>query len=337
MAAAAPPSKSLKALTPEDRYWMPDSASDQCLVCSEGFGWFGSKHHCRLCGFIVCSTCSDFQKEMGGQAERVCKPCFEGKTPEGSGKEYNVTLNFKGMLSKVGCVYWVAFDYRAADNFPPKNLLGAMNSGKIDMKDVKTHEGVGEDEATTYSVSVKTKLPQTVLAISGFHSPHGLNTIRTGMLGIPTDGIFVSKDGFSNFGAPRFKDCCLVIAKDTTLDMNIKYYLSAGSEELQCVEVLVASNTPTLGFTYDSLNQGQGLVVKTVEASGAIATWNKEQKEEAKQVKAEDYLISLNDQSTQESDTAKVIEELTARLKEASSKKPCKLVFARLVPVQPKE
>jgi len=38
--------------------WMPDDASDKCLVCANSFGLLSSwKHHCRLCGQLVCSNC----------------------------------------------------------------------------------------------------------------------------------------------------------------------------------------------------------------------------------------------------------------------------------------
>lgn len=38
--------------------WVPDSKTDNCMRCSSGFGWRRRRHHCRLCGRCVCSSCS---------------------------------------------------------------------------------------------------------------------------------------------------------------------------------------------------------------------------------------------------------------------------------------
>lgn len=41
-----------------DATWMPDDASEKCLVCDTTFGRLSNrKHHCRLCGRLVCSGC----------------------------------------------------------------------------------------------------------------------------------------------------------------------------------------------------------------------------------------------------------------------------------------
>lgn len=38
--------------------WVPDNTRDTCALCLEPFTLFRRKHHCRLCGRIVCGTCS---------------------------------------------------------------------------------------------------------------------------------------------------------------------------------------------------------------------------------------------------------------------------------------
>ncbi|GAA5877957.1 hypothetical protein JCM16303_002792 [Sporobolomyces ruberrimus] len=38
--------------------WVPDSKVGKCMRCANGFGLWRRKHHCRLCGGIVCWACS---------------------------------------------------------------------------------------------------------------------------------------------------------------------------------------------------------------------------------------------------------------------------------------
>jgi hypothetical protein len=35
--------------------WVPDSSSSVCSVCNVEFTFFNRRHHCRLCGLLVCS------------------------------------------------------------------------------------------------------------------------------------------------------------------------------------------------------------------------------------------------------------------------------------------
>lgn len=57
--------------------WDKDDAVKQCFICSEPFGTLNRKHHCRLCGRIMCGEtgCSHFIP-LGEDAEiRVCAEC----------------------------------------------------------------------------------------------------------------------------------------------------------------------------------------------------------------------------------------------------------------------
>lgn len=38
--------------------WIPDGKTASCMRCGRTFGWRRRRHHCRLCGRCVCSTCS---------------------------------------------------------------------------------------------------------------------------------------------------------------------------------------------------------------------------------------------------------------------------------------
>jgi hypothetical protein len=37
--------------------WMNDSAANSCLVCRSSFTLMFRRHHCRMCGSIVCDSC----------------------------------------------------------------------------------------------------------------------------------------------------------------------------------------------------------------------------------------------------------------------------------------
>lgn len=64
--------------------WVPDHAASSCMGCHTQF-WFGRrKHHCRSCGRLFCSECSEqavpIPDEQLYQPVRVCDQCFEHLT-----------------------------------------------------------------------------------------------------------------------------------------------------------------------------------------------------------------------------------------------------------------
>lgn len=68
--------------------WVPDHAATACMGCQTQF-WFGRrKHHCRSCGQLFCSECSErtvpVPAEQLYQPVRVCNFCFaELNIPQG--------------------------------------------------------------------------------------------------------------------------------------------------------------------------------------------------------------------------------------------------------------
>ena len=40
--------------------WAPDSDVNLCLTCGKAFTLTRRRHHCRLCGGIMCNKCSHF-------------------------------------------------------------------------------------------------------------------------------------------------------------------------------------------------------------------------------------------------------------------------------------
>lgn len=66
--------------------WVPDHAVTSCMRCHTQF-WFGRrKHHCRNCGQLFCSECSDnlapIPTEQLYHPVRICEDCFQKLYPE---------------------------------------------------------------------------------------------------------------------------------------------------------------------------------------------------------------------------------------------------------------
>lgn len=59
--------------------WVADHARSLCNVCTRAFGTFRRKHHCRMCGEVVCSNCTLHKNAMlptiGYTRVRVCMSC----------------------------------------------------------------------------------------------------------------------------------------------------------------------------------------------------------------------------------------------------------------------
>jgi hypothetical protein len=73
--------------------WVPDDQVTECPVCFNSFSTFFRKHHCRLCGKVICGPCSAKRKPAEGSISnggggaalrwpwrepvRVCNGCWE--------------------------------------------------------------------------------------------------------------------------------------------------------------------------------------------------------------------------------------------------------------------
>ena len=60
--------------------WIKDKQSNECLSCHSEFGLFNRRHHCRLCGGLYCSDCSNQTVDLIKfklDNVRVCSPCFQ--------------------------------------------------------------------------------------------------------------------------------------------------------------------------------------------------------------------------------------------------------------------
>lgn len=74
--------------------WLDDKYAGLCKDCKVVFSLTVRKHHCRYCGQIFCSTCTNqsiylfqaqlcskipkglFNNKSKSGSQRVCKPCF---------------------------------------------------------------------------------------------------------------------------------------------------------------------------------------------------------------------------------------------------------------------
>eukprot|EP00038_Savillea_parva_P010445 m.190313 g.190313 ORF g.190313 m.190313 type:complete len:1050 (-) comp18020_c0_seq1:139-3288(-) len=67
--------------------WVDGSNVDTCTVCFRTkFGLLSRQHHCRFCGRVVCSSCSQqrFWYEPSNRKERCCTECAEIETANGN-------------------------------------------------------------------------------------------------------------------------------------------------------------------------------------------------------------------------------------------------------------
>ncbi|KAG0719139.1 Zinc finger FYVE domain-containing protein 26 [Chionoecetes opilio] len=70
----------MPAHPPNVQEWLPDAEVRKCPVCAVTiFSMFSRRHHCRRCGRVVCSTCSQHRsivQSYGGLFVRVCLDCY---------------------------------------------------------------------------------------------------------------------------------------------------------------------------------------------------------------------------------------------------------------------
>lgn len=64
--------------------WVPDRAAPHCFVCKAPFRMTRRRHHCRLCGAVVCAACSHTKRILrnirADKPVRVCDACVSGQS-----------------------------------------------------------------------------------------------------------------------------------------------------------------------------------------------------------------------------------------------------------------
>ncbi|CAH0481325.1 unnamed protein product [Peronospora belbahrii] len=64
-------------------HWVPTSLRSNCSNCRRSFHLWG-KHHCRLCGEIVCGACSTKRIRYQSKNVRTCDDCIDTKVQNSS-------------------------------------------------------------------------------------------------------------------------------------------------------------------------------------------------------------------------------------------------------------
>ena len=62
--------------------WVADEEAGSCMVCNTSFTMFLRRHHCRMCGCLVCAKCSESRvmvPSIDTCDVRVCDGCVWGK------------------------------------------------------------------------------------------------------------------------------------------------------------------------------------------------------------------------------------------------------------------
>ncbi|KAK3736341.1 hypothetical protein QZH41_020792 [Actinostola sp. cb2023] len=89
----------------EPTRWVPDHAVTKCANCDTEFWIVNRKHHCRNCGLVFCSTCSNHNLPVPDEQlydpVRVCLSCFE-KLLRMKEREKTERRTSPGMVSAVG-------------------------------------------------------------------------------------------------------------------------------------------------------------------------------------------------------------------------------------------
>lgn len=68
--------------------WVPDSEAPNCTSCGIAFSFSRRRHHCRLCGQVVCQSCSPSKVRIGRESIRACDDCFVSYDPAGNTRDF---------------------------------------------------------------------------------------------------------------------------------------------------------------------------------------------------------------------------------------------------------
>ncbi|CAH0475861.1 unnamed protein product [Peronospora belbahrii] len=76
--------------------WVADHKRNLCYVCTRPFGTFRRKHHCRMCGEVVCKNCTFYKETMIEPTRvRVCMSCVMNNSNQRSSQPQDTTSRQK--------------------------------------------------------------------------------------------------------------------------------------------------------------------------------------------------------------------------------------------------
>ncbi|POM75115.1 Myosin-like protein [Phytophthora palmivora] len=86
--------------------WVADHERSLCYVCTRPFGTFRRKHHCRMCGEVVCKNCTLYKEAnvdptIGPTRVRVCMSCVINNSNQRSGKSPGALSPHQSEASRV--------------------------------------------------------------------------------------------------------------------------------------------------------------------------------------------------------------------------------------------
>ncbi len=119
-----------------------------------------------------------------------------------------LTVNFKGLRNSEGKI--LIRVYSSKKGFPDKAKSALLSQV------VKIETGILPKVQFL-------NLPKGNYAVSAVHDENNSGEMDTNWIGIPREGLAVSRDAKGSFGPPSFKDAVLTISKDEEIVVNFVY------------------------------------------------------------------------------------------------------------------
>lgn len=112
--------------------WQSDHSAKNCQICQDPFTWTRRRHHCRLCGALVCNSCSlrkmIIRSSSDKNPQRICDNCVNAQLQAQAAKTAaqqqpissasdESTNQFDGSTeNSIVTQYQARYDYQAADD-----------------------------------------------------------------------------------------------------------------------------------------------------------------------------------------------------------------------------
>ncbi|CAI5703285.1 hypothetical protein KXD40_003781 [Peronospora effusa] len=82
--------------------WVADHERNLCVVCTRSFGTFRRKHHCRMCGEVVCNNCTLYKDAMIESTRvRVCMSCVMNNSTPWPGRPHGAVSRQTSEVSRL--------------------------------------------------------------------------------------------------------------------------------------------------------------------------------------------------------------------------------------------